>query len=161
MPIALTFWLTRVTQNSEERIKQDIDTRSQMFSVQLQLSEELYKRRFDAYEKLYSQLVQLNSRLAAQGDGDVGSWSKLNADRVAELNQSLEMSKLHMSPAVETVTVDAWMASVRGDSVLLSQKISDLEKAMKHELDDWMLQKAGDTAPPKSKKAKTSKESFQ
>ena len=54
VPIILTaglgFWISQ----KQESLKQEIDNQSQLFSHQMQLSEELYKRRFDAYEKLYA-----------------------------------------------------------------------------------------------------------
>src|SRR5271166_1421148 len=66
LPIFLTAGLGFWVSQKEDSIKQDIDKQSQLFSQQLQLSDELYKRRFDAYDKLYVQLVQLNERLQAQ-----------------------------------------------------------------------------------------------
>ncbi len=143
VPIVLTTWLTFWVSQKENNIKQDIDKQSQLFSQQLQLSEELYKRRFDAYEKLYAQLVQLNARLQTQGGAESGDWSKINADRVVQFNELLELSKLHMSRKVEKVTFEAWLAGARGDGPLLSQRIGELEVAMKEELDNWMLEEKG------------------
>ena len=147
MPIVLTTWLTFWVSQKENNIKQDIDKQSQLFSQQLQLSEELYKRRFDAYEKLYAQLVQLNARLQTQGGAEAGDWSKINADRVVQFNESLELSKLHMSRKVENLTFEAWLAGARADGPLLSQRIGELEVAMKAELDNWMLEEKGARAP--------------
>jgi hypothetical protein len=165
IPILLTTWLTFWASRTEDRIKQDIDKQSQLFTQQLQLSEELYKRRFDSYEKLYAQLVQLNGRLQTQGGAERGDWSKINADQVIQFNESLELSKLHMSPKVENLTGQAWLAGARGDGPLLSQRISELEVAMKTELDNWMLEEKGaqaaDSNAAKPKKAKLQTRSTQ
>ncbi len=158
VPIVLTTWLTFWASRTEDRIKQDVNRQSQLFSQQLQLSEELYKRRFDSYEKLYAQLVQLNGRLQTQAGAERGEWSKINADQVTQFNQLLDLSKLHMSHKVEDLTVGAWIAGARGDAPLLSQSIHDLEAAMKTEFDNWMLEEKGAPAaastPSKPKKSK-------
>lgn len=158
IPILLTTWLTYWMSQKEANIKQDIDKQSQMFSQQLQLSEELYKRRFDSYEKLYAQLVQLNGRLQIQAGAERGDWSKANADQVAQFNELLDLSKLHMSHKVEGLTVGAWIAGARGDGPQLTQSIHDLEAAMKTEFDDWMLEEKGapaaDSTATKPKKSK-------
>jgi hypothetical protein len=158
VPIVLTTWLTFWVSQKEDNLKRDIDQQSQLFSQQLQLSEELYKRRFDAYEKLYAQLVQLNGRLQIQAGAERGDWNKINADQVAQFNESLDLSKLHMSRKVEDLTVGAWMAGARGDGPQLSQSIHDLEAAMKTELDNWMLEEKGapaaESTTSKPKKSK-------
>lgn len=158
VPIVLTTWLTFWVSQKQDNIKQQIDNQSQLFSQQLQLSEELYKRRFDTYDKLYAQLVQLNGRLQTQAGAERGEWNKINADQVAQFNELLNLSKLHMGPKVEPLMFPAWIAGARGDSAQLSQSILDLEVAMKKELDEWMLEEkgapaAGSTAskPKKSK----------
>ena len=139
LPIVLTAWLTYLSSITEGRIKGEIDQRSQMFVGQLQLSEELYKRRFDAYEKLHAQLVELNERLKVQGQLRRGSWNKVYADGVAQFGALHEASKLHLSPEVETCMGNAYFAAVRGDPELVPQRINDVEEAMKNELDDWMF----------------------
>jgi hypothetical protein len=164
-PILLTTWLTLWTSHSEDRIKQDIDKQSQMFGQQLQLSEELYKRRFDAYEKLYAQLVELNTRLQEQSGSDTGEWGKVNADQATQFNHLLDVSKLHMSRKVQDLSVGAWLASANGDGQLLSQSIHEIEAAMKTELDNWMLEEKGapgaEPVPAKSRKTKASTRSVQ
>jgi hypothetical protein len=139
VPIVLTTWLTFWVSQKEDNIKQDIDKQSQLFSQQLQLSEELYKRRFDAYEKLYVQLAQLNGKLGPYKNG--GAESKINADRAAQLNELFDLNKLHMSRKVENLTGQAWFAAARQDGPLLSGRIEELRAAMKTELDDWMVEK--------------------
>src|ERR1039457_1629225 len=69
LPILLTTWLTFWVSQKENSIQQHIDTQSQFFSQQLQLSEDLYKRMFDAYEKIYTQLAQNNNKRPAGKTG--------------------------------------------------------------------------------------------
>jgi hypothetical protein len=159
VPILLTSWLTYWVSQKEDGTKQHIDQQSQIFSQQLQLSEELYKRRFDAYEKLYAQLVEINGKLEEQSG--IGDFSKINADQVAQFNELMNVSKLHMSPKVDDLTYGAWLAGVRQDGPLLSKNIRELETQMKRELDNWMLAEKGEVAadaaaskPKKSSKAK-------
>jgi len=165
VPIVLTTWLTFWMSQKEDNIKQDIDKQSQLFSQQLQLSEELYKRRFDTYDKLYGQLVQLNARLQAQAGAEPGEWNKTIADQVVQFNESLELSKLHMGPKVEPLMFPAWIAGARGDGPQLTQSLHDLEAAMKTELDEWMLAEkeapAAASTPSKPKKSKLQTRSSQ
>lgn len=165
VPIVLTTWLTYWVSQKQDSLKQDIDKQSQMFSQQLQLSEELYKRRFDTYEKLYAQLVQLNERLQLSAGADPAQWSGLNADQVVQFNQLLDLSKLHMSRKIEDLTAEAWQAGAQGDGTQLTQSIKDMEAAMKAELDDWMVAKKeaqlGDSVPGKPKKSKVKTRSSQ
>jgi hypothetical protein len=159
VPIFLTTWLTYSVSQKEDNIKQKIDEQSQLFSQQVQLSEELYKRRFDAYDKLYVQLVQLNGKL----DPDKRSEeSKSNTDSAIELSELLELSKLHMSSKVEWLAGEAFLAAARQDGPALSQRMEDLRAAMKAELDEKMLEDKGAApaaanapAKPKQSKLKT------
>lgn len=161
VPIVLTTWLTYWVSQKENNIKQDIDKQSQLFSQQLQLSEELYKRRFDTYDKLYAQLVQLNERLEKQAGGERGSLDKISAEQFEQFNELLNLSKLHMGPKVEALMFPAWLAGARGDGPQLTQSIHDLEAAMKTELDEWMLAEkeapaaASTSGKPKKAKLKT------
>jgi hypothetical protein len=156
VPILLTTWLTFWVSQKQDNIEEDINKQSQLFSQQLQLSEELYKRRFDAYDKLYAQLVQLNGRLQTQAGEERGSWNKTNADQVTQFSEALNLSKLHMSKKVEDLAVGAWMAGSYQNAPLLSQSIQDLETAMKKELDEWMLGKGAPAAESKASKPKKS-----
>lgn len=158
IPIVLTTWLTYWVSQKENSIKQHIDTQSQIFQQQLQLSEELYKRRFDAYEKLYIELAKLNENLSP--DKTLGE-SKANADSATQLSQLLTVSKLHMSANIESKTEDAWIAAAHQDSVTLSDRLEDLRTAMKQELDDWMLEKklAPASAPAAANTSSKSKRS--
>jgi hypothetical protein len=158
VPIILTaglgFWISQ----KQESLKQEIDSQSQLFSHQMQLSEELYKRRFDAYDKLYAQLVQLNGRLEKEAGAEQGGFDKVSAEQFAQFNELLSLSKLHMGPKVEPLMFPAWIAGARGDGPLLSQSIHDLEAAMKTELDEWMLaEKEAPAATSTSTKPKKSK----
>ena len=158
LPIILTaglgFWISQ----KQESLKQEIDNQSQLFSHQMQLSEELYKRRFDAYDKLYAQLVQLNGRLEKEAGAEQGGFDKVSAEQFAQFNELLSLSKLHMGPKVEPLMFPAWIAGARGDGPLLSQSIHDLEAAMKTELDEWMLaEKEAPAATSTSTKPKKSK----
>jgi hypothetical protein len=167
VPILLTTWLTFWVSQKETNIRRDIDNQNQLFSHQLQLSEELYKRRFDTYDKLYAQLVQLNGRLEKQaGAGaESGDWNKTNADQIAQFNELLNLSQLHMGPKVEALMFPAWIAGARGDGPLLTQSIHDLEAAMKKEQDEWMLAEmeapAAASTPSKPKKSKLKTRSSQ
>jgi hypothetical protein len=163
VPIALTTWLTFWVSQKETNIRHDIDNQNQLFSHQLQLSEELYKRRFDTYDKLYAQLVQLNGRLEKQAGAGAKSadWNKTNADQIAQFNELLNLSQLHMGPKVEALMFPAWLAGARGDGPQLNQSIHDLEVAMKKEQDEWMLAEmeapaaASTASKPKKSKLKT------
>ena len=158
VPIVLTTWLTFWVSQKETNIRHDIDNQNQLFSHQLQLSEELYKRRFDTYDKLYAQLVQLNGRLEKQAGAESGDWNKTNADQIAQFNELLNLSQLHMGPKVEALMFPAWLAGARGDGPLLTQSIKDLEAAMKTELDEWMLaEREAPAAASTSSKTKKSK----
>jgi hypothetical protein len=137
LPILLTTWLTFWVSQKENSIQQHIDTQSQFFSQQLQLSEDLYKRRFDAYEKIYTQLAQINDKLP----GEKSAESKENSDFAVQLGELIYLSKLHMSANVESLAVDAWYAAARQDGPELYKRIELLRTAMKRELDDWMLEK--------------------
>lgn len=161
LPIFLTAGLGFWVSQKEDSIKQDIDKQSQLFSQQLQLSDELYKRRFDAYDKLYVQLVQLNERLQAQGGAEPGQWNKMNADQFVQFNELLDVNKLHMGPKVEPLMFPAWMAAARGDTRLVSDSIHDLEAAMKMELDDVMRAPTAENTPSKPKKSKPQARSSQ
>src|ERR1700687_1382932 len=103
VPILLTTWVTFWVSQKETNIRHDIDNQNQWFSHQLQLSEELYKRRFDTYDKLYAQLVQLNGRLEKQAGAESGDCNKDNADQIAQFNELLNLSQLHMGPKVEAL----------------------------------------------------------
>jgi hypothetical protein len=163
VPIVLTTWLTFWVSQKETNIRHDIDNQNQLFSHQLQLSEELYKRRFDTYDKLYAQLVQLNGRLEKQAGAGAKSadWNKTNADQIAQFNELLNLSQLHMGPKVEALMFPAWLAGARGDGPQLNQSIHDLEVAMKKEQDEWMLAEmeapaaASTASKPKKSKLKT------
>jgi hypothetical protein len=160
-PILLTTWLTFWVSQKEDSIKQHIDTQSQFFSQQLQLSEDLYKRRFDAYEKIYTQLAEIDEKL----DPDQRTTeTKATADNAAQLNELLNLSKLHMSANVESLSGDAFYAAARQDGPELFQRIEFLRTAMKKELDDWMLDKKlapalPADAPNKSKAPKSNSSS--
>lgn len=138
IPILLTTWLTFWVSQKEESIKEHIDTQSQLFQQQLQLSEDLYKRRFDAYEKIYTQLAEINEEL---GPGQRATETKIIADNVSQLNGLLNLSKLHMSANVESLTGDAFFAAAHQDGPELFKRLEILRTAMKRELDDWMLEK--------------------
>jgi hypothetical protein len=161
VPIVLTTWLTYWVSQKENNIKQHIDDQSQLLSHQMQLSEELYKRRFDAYDKLYGQLVQMNAKLQAQSGAEPGEWNKAFADQVVQFNESLNLSKLHMGPKVEPLMYPAFVAGAHLDGPQLNQSIHDLEAAMKAELDAWMLAEkeapaaASTSTTPKKSKLKT------
>lgn len=158
VPILLTTFLAFWVSLKEDSIKQHIDTQSQIFQQQLQLSEELYKRRFDAYDKLYVQLAELNDKLSS--DKESGETAA-NADSAMQISQLITLSKLHMSADIETKSDEAWRAAVHQDAASLSDSLETLKAAMKQELDDWMLEKklapasapAGST-PSKPKRAK-------
>ena len=157
IPILLTTWLTFWVSQKEDSIKEHIDTQSQLLQQQLQLSEDLYKRRFDAYEKIYTQLAQINGELPYERSFE----TKANTDFAQQLGELIHLSKLHMSANVEALAADAWLSAARQDGPELVNRVELLRTAMKRELDDWMLEKklapalAADQ-PGKSRPAKSS-----
>jgi type II secretory pathway pseudopilin PulG len=76
--ILLAAYLTWVSKGSESRVREKIESQNQMLAAHLQLTAELYKRRFDTYDQLHSQLVTLENKLAigppnaAHGRGSIG-----------------------------------------------------------------------------------------
>jgi hypothetical protein len=66
LPVILTGWLTFTLSRSEDKIKQEIESKNQLLTAQLNLATELFKRRFDAYEALYGALISLNEKLLLQ-----------------------------------------------------------------------------------------------
>ncbi|HXZ81829.1 MAG TPA: hypothetical protein VEG30_18015 [Terriglobales bacterium] len=141
VPILLTTWLSFRTSAMQAVANQQLEKQNQLFSQQLQLSEELYKRRFDAYEKVYTKLVEIDEKLQVRGDAQQAEWNRVNADGITQLNQLLDVNKLHMSDKVKTLAESAWQVGANGDAEQLSQTIAQLETRMKSELDLWMLQK--------------------
>jgi hypothetical protein len=155
VPVFLTGWLTYTFSRSEDKIKQEIDAKQQVLSAQLSLSTELFKRRFDAYETLYSQLISLNQKLLLQhANSAVTGAAKTNdskrlaeankqtADVLTQLNKLNAANALHMSDQVSSLMSDAWMAGVNGDVAGLSKKILEVEAQMKKELQSEMDNKA-------------------
>ncbi len=165
LPILLTAWLTYWSSHNQIVVNQQLEKQNRLLTQQLALSEDLYKRRFDAYEKLYAKLVELNQRLQIPGGAAQAKWNKANADGVAQFSAMLELNRLHMSEPVDNLAKDAWNAGVHGDTDALSQTIGELETSMKKELDLWMLHKEEeqtvDTAAAKPEKSKTPPRSAQ
>ena len=147
VPVFLTAWLTFLFSRSQDNIKQEIAAKQQMLSAQLNLTTELFKRRFDAYETLYSQLINLNEKLLIQRansamaaqlkvatDKRLAASNQQAADLLSELNKLNEANALHMSDEVSVLMYDAWKAGVDGDTDTLSKKITEVEEQMKKEL---------------------------
>lgn len=155
VPVILTGWLTYVFSRSEARVKQELDARNQQLSAQLTLATELFKRRFDAYETLYRQLINVNEKLLLQEANSAASHSKSKnvrtvaatnrqtADVLAQLDKLNQENALHLSDEVFNLMTDAWKAGVDGNSDLLSQKIYEVEAQMKKELKAEMEKRAG------------------
>ncbi len=155
VPVILTGWLTYVFSRSEASVKQELDARNQQLSAQLTLSTELFKRRFDAYETLYTQLINVNEKLLLQEANSAANQSKSKnvrkvaatnrqtADLLAQLDKLNQENALHLSDEVFNLMVDAWKAGVEGNSNLLSQKIYEVEERMKKELKAEMEKRAG------------------
>lgn len=154
LPVILTGWLTYFLSKSEARVKQELDAQNQQLTAQLTLATELFKRRFDAYQTLYSQLVNVNEKLLLQEANAAANHSKLNnrrtaaatnrqtADLLAQLDKLNQENALHLSDEVYTLMEEAWKAGVDGNSELLSKKISDVEAQMKKELKAEMEKRA-------------------
>src|SRR6266403_892006 len=87
VPVILTGWLTYVFSRSEASVKQELDARNQQLSAQLTLSTELFKRRFDAYETLYSQLINVNEKLLLQEANSAANQAKSKNVRAAATNR--------------------------------------------------------------------------
>jgi hypothetical protein len=153
VPVLLTGWLTFVSSRSESTIRRDIEDQNQVLSAQLDLTKDLYKRRFDTYEKLYTQLIVLNDKLAPQFQEDATNNGRLNrtaalhlalwksqvADFLRQLDDLNKMNGLHMSPDVEKLMGEAWQLGVRGNMQEVRPKIQAVEIQMKSELDKQML----------------------
>jgi hypothetical protein len=153
LPVLLTGWLTFVSSRSESTIRKDIENQNQILSAQLDLTKDLYKRRFDAYEKLYAQLIALNDKLAPQfqesaskNDRPKGEaarhlalWRGQTADFLKQLDDLNKMNGLHMSSEVERLMGEAWQLGVRGNIEKIRPKIHDVEVQMKSELDEQMV----------------------
>jgi len=153
VPVLLTGWLTFVSSRSESTIRRDIEDQNQVLSAQLDLTKDLYKRRFDAYEKLYTQLIVLNDKLAPQFQQDATTNARLNpeaarhlalwkgqvADFLRQLDDLNKMNGLHMSPDVEKLMGEAWQLGVRGNMQEVRPKIQAVEIQMKSELDKQMV----------------------
>jgi hypothetical protein len=153
LPVLLTGWLTFVSSRSESTIRKDIEDQNQILSAQLDLTKDLYKRRFDAYEKLYTRLIILNDKLAQQFQEDpsknarlkgeaarhVALWHGQMADFLKQLDDLNKMNGLHMSPEVERLMGEAWQLGVRGNVEEIRPKIRDVEMQMKSELDKQMV----------------------
>ncbi len=154
VPVILTGWLTYVFSRSEASVKQELDARNQQLSAQLTLSTELFKRRFDAYETLYSQLINVNEKLLLQEANSAANQAKSKnvraaatnrqtADLLARLDKLNQENALHLSDEVFNLMADAWKAGVDGNSDLLSRKIYEVEAQMKKELKAEMEKRAG------------------
>lgn len=151
VPVILTGWLTYTVQRTETRVKQELDVRNQQLSAQLTLATELFKRRFDAYETLYKQLIDVNEKLLLQEASHsksnnaktIAATNRETADLLAQLNKASEENALHLSDEVFSLTAEAWKAGVDGNSDLLSQKINEVEEQMKKELKAEMENRVG------------------
>ena len=159
-PVLLTGWLTFVSSRSETTIRKDIENQNQILSAQLDLTKDLYKRRFDAYEKLYAQLIILNDKLAQLEAGNYGRPSPNTAARLAISNRQMadflrqldELRKangLHMSLDVEKLMGEAWQLGVRGKTEAVRPKIQDVETQMRKELEKQMIQEQKPVKPGK------------
>lgn len=161
LPILLTTWLTYFVSQKQSKTEDRINTESQLLQQQLQqqmqLSEELFKRRFDAYDNLYVQLVQHQEKLrVTPGAASLAEWNKANADQAIQINELLNLSRLHLSKDVESITRTGWPAVAAADPNGLSDFIDNLTRQMKKEVDEEMLAKqfamAADSAQTGRKK---------
>ena len=132
LPVLLTGWLTSVISRSETRVTAQLDLQKQLFAQQVQLSEDLYKRRFETYDKLYAELITLSSsieRLDAGGSRVV--WNRRLTDSLAQLDTLRKTNRLHMSDSVYKTMGDAWQKGVRMNARDLDQVEFQMDTEMK------------------------------
>lgn len=138
VPALLAAYLTFLSGRSENKIKESIENQTLQLSAQLQLNEELYKRRIDTYDQLYKELksldLELQDRVTANSAG--------TSDLLTKFSQARGMNELHMSDDVSKLMLEAWKAGVRGDPEAFATKVSAVEKQMKKELDSKMQESA-------------------
>jgi membrane-associated HD superfamily phosphohydrolase len=135
LPILLTSWLTYFVSQKQSRTEDRINYQSQMLSQQLQqqvqVSEDLLKRRFDAYDKLYAQLVEIQTKLE---HAEAGEANKIVADQAFELGELLDASGLHMSEKVSDLAFQTWLATSYGERDAIDACIKHLKAGMKNEI---------------------------
>jgi hypothetical protein len=145
IPVLLGAYLTFVSRASEERITKDVAASTQMLSLQLRLTEELYKRRIDTYEDLYTKLKELEMQLQFQ-DLDNNSSSQAmargdTADLLAKLDKTRGKNELYLSSQVSDLMGLAFeTGAVEPEG--LGPVILRVEKQMKEELQRTMKETA-------------------
>ena len=143
IPILLTVWLTHVSSSSEDRVKvkidQQMDQQKQVFAEHVQLSQDLYKRRFETYDKLYAQLISLDEAIAQLDAGSTPVlWNRHLRNSLVELDSMRRANRLHLSDPVDQSMADAWQRGVRKNGAEFKQGLTQVELQMKSELRDLM-----------------------
>src|SRR5260370_33522462 len=140
VPVILAGWLIYVFSRSEVRVKQELDSRNQQLSGQLTLSTELFKRRFDAYETLYTQLINVNEKLLLQEANSAANQSKSKnvrkvaatnrqtGDLLAQLDKLNQQNALNLSDEVFNLMVYALKPGVERNSNVLYHKVYQVDE---------------------------------
>jgi hypothetical protein len=145
IPVFLGAYLTWVSKGSENRVSQKIDDQRQILITHLQLTAELYKRRFDTYDQLHLQLVNLEHKLemgrpnASTDMAALVAWNRGTADLTAQLDTLRRTNRLHISDDVDQLMGDAWQTGVRENRDALKQQLDKLEALMRSELANQMV----------------------
>jgi hypothetical protein len=139
LPVLLTAWLTFVFSRSEARVTQQLELQKQAFAQQMQLSEDLYKRRFETYDKLYTQLLLLGNEIEhLRAGGSPVLWNRRLADSLSELDTLRKMNRLHISDSVYAAMGDAWQRGSRLNGAQFGQDLDQVEAQMETELRNLM-----------------------
>src|SRR5260370_21558074 len=129
IPILLTVWLTHVSSSSEDRVKvkidQQMDQQKQVFAKHGQLSQDLYKRRFETYDKLYAQLISLDEAIAQLDAGSTPVlWNRHLRNSLVQLDSMRRANRLHLSDPVDQSMPDAWHRAVRKNGAEFKQGLT-------------------------------------
>jgi len=131
--------MTSVVSRSEARVTQQLELQKQAFAQQIQLSEDLYRRRFETYDKLYAQLVILGTAIDHLSAGSSSVlWNRRLADSLAQLDTLRKMNRLHMSDSVYDAMGDAWQRGSRMNGAKFAQDLDRVETRMQSELRNLM-----------------------
>jgi len=145
IPVLLGAYLTWVSKGSESRVSEKIDSQNQMLAAHLQLTAELYKRRFDTYDQLHSQLVTLENKLAigppnaATDAAALATWNRGTADLTAQLDSLRRTNRLHISDDVDKLMASAWQTGARHNRDALAKQLDQVETVMRTELANQMV----------------------
>lgn len=97
----------------------------------MQLSQDLYKRRFETYDKLYTQLIILEDAIQQLQAGSTPVvWNRRLRNSLVDLDSLRRMNRLHISDPVDRSMADAWQRGVRRNGAEFAHDLSDVEAQM-------------------------------